>query len=134
MVTNTQCITQSAVDEIIDSKGYSNIHHLLHVTAYVVRFVKLLKAQIKGDDSIESGPIKASEINEAELMWIWVIQSKAFALEIHFICNSDAEKRVKAFACKSIWLVLWWKGSSYQMSRKNSSLPTNFKNPVLLPH
>ena len=70
MVTNTQCITQSAVDEIIDSKGYSNIHHLLHVTAYVVRFVKLLKAQIKGDDSIESGPIKASEINEAELMWI----------------------------------------------------------------
>ena len=39
-VTNTYCITQSSVDEVIDYTKYSNIHHLLRVTANVVRFVK----------------------------------------------------------------------------------------------
>ena len=65
------------------------------VTAHVVRFVRLLKARIKRDDSMELGPITASEINDSELMWIRATQSKAFALEVQFICNSNVERERK---------------------------------------
>jgi len=136
MVTNTQCITQSAVDEIIECIKYSNIHHLLRVTAHVVRFVRLLKARIKRDDSMELGPITASEINDSELMWIRAIQSKAFALEVQFICNSNVERERKTLLVSQF--SLFHDDQDYVIRCRgrinHSSLPTDCKNPMLLPH
>ena len=136
MVTNTYCIMQSSIDEIIDCTEYSNFHHLLRVTANVVRFVKILKARIKRDDNFEPGPIRAAEMNEAELIWIRIIQSKTFALEIQFICNNHVDEQRKPLLVSQFGL--FYDETDHVIRCRgrinNSSLPTNVKNPILLPH
>ena len=57
----------------IDETKYSSLSKLLKVTAYVKRFIQLLKKQAHKTDCLTT-----REINEAERMWITYVQRKNF--------------------------------------------------------
>ena len=60
---------------IIQSEAFSNLGRLLRVTALVLKFIKLLKAQRQGD--VNQKPeirVTGADIEEAELLWIKEVQ------------------------------------------------------------
>ena len=65
---------QPGIHRIIDSEKYSKLNHLLRVTAYVLRFIALLRK----DKSDTSGPLTAKELNLAERIWTHSCQSTTF--------------------------------------------------------
>ena len=60
----------------IDETKYSSLPKLLKVTAYVKRFIQLLKKQVHKTDCLA-----ARKINEAERMWITYVLRKNFILD-----------------------------------------------------
>ena len=54
------------IAKVIDVKRYSKLTRLLHVTAYVLRFVRI----VRGRSQQTTSELNANEINEAEILWI----------------------------------------------------------------
>ena len=59
-----------SISSLIDLNRFSNLHRLLRVTAYVLRFVKNLKERLKGGKQVFESDISATDIKEAEQWWI----------------------------------------------------------------
>lgn len=68
----------SGVEKIIDIDRYSTLTKLLYVTAYVLRFIECIKSRVYKC----TGPITASELSKAQLLWIQSCQISSFSKEI----------------------------------------------------
>ena len=67
--------------DVIEINKFSSLTRLLRVTAYCLKFVKLLKLHVqRAELSIET-ELTASEIEIAESLWIKEVQSKSFPEE-----------------------------------------------------
>ena len=55
---------------IICCKDYSSLPHLLRVTAYVMKFVKMLKCKTKKLDVLPSTDVTAADLLDAEILWL----------------------------------------------------------------
>ena len=69
-------IKDSSISCIIDISRFSNIQRLLRVTAYVLRFLKNLKARLSPDSeqSVIGSEVGAEDIEVAEQYWILDVQ------------------------------------------------------------
>ena len=56
--------------EIIDCEKFSKWRHLIRVTAYVLRFIKNLKARYSSSKMPASEQLSPAELNEAEYYWV----------------------------------------------------------------
>ena len=71
------CIASSegrSISSLIDLNRFSNLQRLLRVTAYVLRFIKILKERMKGDEQVFESDISATDLKEAEQCWISDVQ------------------------------------------------------------
>lgn len=71
------------ISAIMDCNDFSSLQRLLRVTAYVNRFVSVLKAKIQNSASQGSSDLVAGDLLEAELCWIREAQ-KSFNQEKKF--------------------------------------------------
>ena len=105
------------IEQIIDIKKFNKVSRLLRVTAYVLRFISILK---KSD--AEKGELSTDEIVSAERIWIKRVQSK--------IVNSDKFKHMSSS------LSLFEDDEGVVRSRgriENAPLPYDTRFPILLP-
>ncbi|XP_065902557.1 uncharacterized protein [Dysidea avara] len=127
--------TQFRLHDVIDCERFSSLLKLLNTTAYVFRFTRLLRNQIRSNASSRvSGCLSptAEEITQSESYWIKSIQGDSFSAEIKHLATdrpSECVPLVKQFALFLDGGILRCRGRL-----NNSTLPLNAKNPILLPH
>jgi hypothetical protein len=68
-----------SVSHVIDTSRFHSLRKLLRVTAYVRRFIHNMKAS---RDTRNQQTLSASEIGEAEYLWIRNVQSQAYSTEL----------------------------------------------------
>ena len=117
---------------IIDTKKFSSLTQLLRISAYVLRFIRNLRAKLSGNANQVVQELSATEVKQAEWYWIKTIQANSFENEIKFLTKKSQlspPPRVKQFG---LYLddvgLLRCKGRL-----NNADLPITSKNPVLLP-
>ena len=121
------------LSNIINCDRFSNLNSMLRVTAYVLRFVNKIKQRLlrSTEDHEERDELNASNLEEAESLWIHTVQANAFSNEISYLQKGRQVKphRVDQFA---LYLddnqVLKCRGRI-----NNSSLQPESKHPILLP-
>ena len=121
------------LSNIINCDRFSNLNSMLRVTAYVLRFVNKIKQRLlrSTEDHEERDELNASNLEEAESLWIRTVQANAFSNEISYLQKGRQVKphRVDQFA---LYLddnqVLKCRGRI-----NNSSLQPESKHPILLP-
>lgn len=74
--SSTLTLTNSSqtISQIIKCERFGTLQRLLRVTAYVLRFVKAMKAVIKGSSGVQGDSLSANEIDEAEYHWVKEVQ------------------------------------------------------------
>ena len=77
------------LDHIMNCQDFSNLNHLLRVTAQVLRFVELVSGKALSVFSVDShgGLLEATELNRAEIMWMRSIQHQSFSMELKYLIN-----------------------------------------------
>ena len=55
---------------VIDCKNFSRLSRLLRVTAYVIRFIRILRSKIRGGEMLVSSELNAGDMAEAESLWV----------------------------------------------------------------
>jgi len=120
------------IDDIISCDKYSNVHHLLKVTGYVLRFIKRLNRGSIECNQSNSKELIPSEIHAAELMWIRAIQMKSFSPEFHSL---TVNKSSTSLLVKQFGLFIDDKEGVLRCKGRinNSSVCLSTKNPMLLP-
>jgi hypothetical protein len=79
-------VISTNISEVIDIDPFGNLKKLLRVTAYVLRFVNTLKKAKQHDKgSRDLKFLSASEIEQAEIMWLCSVQELSFAKESEFL-------------------------------------------------
>ena len=122
VVTSVRTVTKKSKC-FIPCERYSSLNKLIHITAYVLKFVRILKRRLcgnKAEPSVEL--LSLHDIDSAETLLYRQVQSE-FANDEKF--ESQKESR-KVFEDKAG--VLRCKGRI-----ENSTLPYSAKVPVLLP-
>ena len=85
---------------IIDTKKYSSLTQLLRISAYVLRFIRNLRAKLSGNANQVVQELSATEVKQAEWYWIKTIQANSFEDEIKFLTKKSQlslPPRVKQF-------------------------------------
>ena len=113
------------VEKIIDIRRYSTKIKLLRVTARVFRFLKITRKKL----STSSFELSASELHEAEQLWIRCVQSSTFQEEI--LC-------IRSGGCNAKFKQLGMFIDDDHIIRcegriSESSAPEPAKQPILLP-
>ena len=131
--------TEVNLAEIINCQQISSLDRLFRVTAYVLRYVDILKrrtstrkSRMKEESTKEDErELNSAEIIRAESLWIKTVQASSFKDELKFVQNQCQTKprRVEQFGlfldenkllrCRG-WL-------------NNATLSSDNKNPILLP-
>ena len=135
-----EILTEVNLAEIIHCQQISSLGRLLRVTAYVLRFVDILKRRTstrksgkkeeltKEEDDRE---LNSTEISRAESLWIKTVQASSFKVELKFVRNECQPKprRVEQFG-------LFLDENKLLRCRgrlNNAILSSDNKNPILLP-
>ena len=114
------------LEEIMDIERYGSKLKLLRVTAYVLKFLRLLR----GDrGAVKSKDLRAEDLNFAEVTWIRGVQAHSFATERQDLLHGyERSKHVKQF---NLYLdedkIIRCKGRI-----NNADTTEESKNPVLL--
>ena len=59
-----------SLSQVIDCERFGNLHRLLRVTAYMLKFVRLLKHKVKGSEGTPTKKLSAADVFEAECLWL----------------------------------------------------------------
>ena len=134
-LVNTSNETQGKkVDQIIDVKRFPDLTRLLRVTALVIKCAKRFKNQVRNEKRTEKEEtrITASDIKEAEHLWIRSVQVSSFSRELAFLLSKDRNSNPPTYVTQfGLFLdedVIKCKGRL-----NNAPLPVNTRNPILLP-
>ena len=108
----------------IQSKDFSTVTRLLRVTALALRFVQKLRKK-----HADHGPVKAEEIQQAEVLWLKSVQSSEFKHVLDAI-KGGTETSIQ----KQLGLYLDEKGLLRCKGRlENANLCESARLPILLP-
>ena len=111
-----------SLSQILHCEQYSTIYRLLRVTAYVVKFVRFLKQKIQSSDTSPSTVLTATEISDAEMLWV----KEAQAL---LVKNDKFDCWKKQFNLFLDAFGIWRCGGRIS----NADIPYATKHPILLP-
>ena len=70
MISSLVWLIVSNMDEIIDIKNHSNLSKLYRITAYIIRYVRNLKAVIKRESLNLTEYVTLEEITVAKNVWL----------------------------------------------------------------
>ena len=79
------------LSQVIDIERYSSVTRLLRVTAYILRFIRNAKKSVshhetrKSPEQSSKGELNVQELNQAEMLWIKIVQTASFAKELEFL-------------------------------------------------
>lgn len=124
------------LSNIFDMDRFGNLRKLLWVTAYLLRFVNALKSSKRVEQSQVKGNSKcliASEIEEAEMLWLRSIQALLFAKEIEFLSARNSNLSAPTYVNQFGWFLDGDRVLRCKGRLNNSSLPLGSRNPILLP-
>ena len=135
LLTKEQEMTSEMdITQIIDCCAFSSITRLLRVTAYVLRFTRILRKKVNGTHRQEvlGNELSASEIDESEALWIRTVQNLSFESEMKYLHGNQRSSPPELISQFGLFLdkkaIIRCKGRINE-----SSLPEMTKNPVLLP-
>jgi len=112
----------SSLSNIIHCKDYSSLSKLLRITAYVIRFINILRSKVGRLCMTESGSqLTAPELSRAERLWINKLQ-RSFTKEPAF---QTWKQQFGLFSEDGVWRC---KGRL-----SNADIPHATKHPTLLP-
>ena len=129
--------TKVCLSEVIDCAEYSSFNKLLRVTAYVLKFLEILRQpQLRCCSASRSSGgvhlLTGEDFNKAELFWMRSVQTEAFAPELLYLESQNQDTppiRVSQFG-----LFVDRSGLLRCQGRiNNAQLSLATKNPVLLP-
>ena len=128
--------TLPGISKIIDISRYSSLKHLLRVTSYVLRFVKLCRSKraysLRRNQKNALEGITNDEIQSATSLWIIDVQNDRFSREKAQILDNLRNKNVPLL--RQLRLFINEKGIVCCAGRiHNSSLDNCTKFPILLP-
>ena len=116
------------ISEAMKADKYSSYHFLLRVSAYVIRFIDRVTASIKNSSQLA---MTATEICDAEMMWIQSIQYTSFPEVVGYL---DGLIRKKPSLVDQFGFYL---DKNYVVHCKgrldNYTLPSETKRLILLP-
>ena len=126
-------VIRANISEVIDIDRFGNLKKLLRVTVYVWRFVNALKKAKQHDKgSRDLKFLSASEIEQAEIMWLRSVQELSFAKESEFL-QRNVQKSPPQYVTQ---FGLYTDGSRVIRCKgrlDNSSLGLGSRHPILLP-
>ena len=83
------------ISSVIDCQRFSTKKRLLRTTAYVLRFVKVLKQRIvkqrenpETEENSRSSELSTHELRQAEELWIQAVQRNSFVEELKFLSSN----------------------------------------------
>ena len=106
----------------MDCEKFSRLRRLLRVTAYVLRFVGILKSKIGRRQMVECSELSSAEIAEAESRWLLTAQHE-------LITDKAFPMWKRQFGLYLDDKQLWRCGGRLE----NADLPMTTRHPVLLP-
>ena len=114
------------LEQLTDPNAHSSLDSLLHVLAYVLRFVDAMK-KCKGVDC-HGMTVTSYEITRPEIFWIQAVQQGSFEREIQFLLKPTG-------ACPQLVNQFGFFIDDDQLLRCQGRLQLTLssKNPVLLP-
>ena len=123
-----------SIGNVVTCKSFSNIHRLLRVTSYVLRFVANLKHCVcKTEGQLLKGPLTAEEVNQANLMWELSVQHETFSKEFEDLTTKKSSCPRSPYV-RQFGLFVDDQGLSRCKGRlEHSSLSYSSNNPILLP-
>ena len=129
LTTKEADLDEIDIAKVIDVKRYSKLTRLLRVTAYVLRFMRI----VKGRSQTTMSELNANEINEAEILWIKSIQNESFPTEQKLLKGISIASTTTNYMTQ-FGLFVDDKGIIRCKGRiNNSPLPVDCKNPIFLP-
>ncbi|GFQ99158.1 integrase catalytic domain-containing protein [Trichonephila clavata] len=85
-IVQHECITEERTN-LFDISKYNNLENVLRITAWLKRFIMMLKKS-----NVLHGPLTSEELLEAERFWIQVEQEKFFSEELKSLKDNKIEK------------------------------------------
>ncbi|XP_028397211.1 uncharacterized protein LOC114521021 [Dendronephthya gigantea] len=114
-------VTTRALNNIIKIEDFGSLARLLHVTAYVLRFVRETKAAVTGDGKPVEPTLTAEEIESAKLLWVREMQR-------HLPEKREFDQLKAQFGLYTDDEGIWRCGG--RLERAN--LPPSTRHPILL--
>ena len=111
-----------SLSQILHCEQYSTLLRLLRVTAYVLKFVKLLDPKTKSSDTSPSTDLTATEISHAEMLWVKEAQALLVECDKFECWKKQFNLFLDAFG-------VWRCGGKIS----NADVPYATKPPILLP-
>ena len=131
LVNTSTAPPEKRIDQVIEVNPFNDLTKLLRVTALVLTFVRNVKNKARREKG-QRKDLKALDLNEAEELWIKALQASSFAEEIKFLLNSKIKVTPPNYVSQfGLYLdngIIKCKGRL-----NNSNLPSNSRNPILLP-
>lgn len=132
LVNNSDDTPERRINQIIDIRRFHNLTRLLRVTALVIKFARKFKKRVRNESTEEEVRLKATDLREAEHLWIKSVQASSFTKEIEFLQREDHNSTPPTYVTQfGLYLqegVVRCKGRL-----NNSPLPENSRKPILLP-
>ena len=116
------------IDQVININRISTLKKLLRVSALGFQFVRKVNNEVRGEKKTENWKsLGASDLNEAEKLWIKVVQASSFAEESNFLKKRRINSRPPAFVSQfELFLeddIIKCKG---RISNENQKFTTSF--------
>ncbi|XP_022778398.1 uncharacterized protein LOC111319952, partial [Stylophora pistillata] len=89
LVNNSDDTPERRINQIIDTRRFHNLTSLLRVTALVIKFARKFKNGVRNESTEEEVSLKATDLKEAENLWIKSVQASSFTKEIEFLQRED---------------------------------------------
>lgn len=88
MVNTFAVEPKKKIDQVIDITQVNNLTKLLRLTTIVLQFVRKIKNRVRREKKTESWKdLCASDLTEAQKLWIKGVQASSFVEESNFLRN-----------------------------------------------
>lgn len=122
------------IGQLVNINRFHNLTKLLRVTALMTKAAVSFKNQVTDKKSTKKELIKlsATDLKEAENLWIRSVKTSSFSKEIAFRLSKDHSSPPPKYVTK-FGLYLDEKMIKCKGRLNNASLPVKTRNPVLMP-
>jgi len=134
LVSNSANMPEKKINQIIDINRFHDLTNLLRVTALVIKTAESFKNAVINKEGTrrEHLRLNATDVNEAERLWILTVQRSAFSKEIAFLLSKERSCTPTTYVTQ-FGLFLDEEVIKCKGRLNNAPLPVNTKNPILLP-
>lgn len=101
LVNNSDETLKKRIDQLIDISRFHKLTSLLCVTALVSKFAKRFKNRVRNESTEKDMSFNATDLREAEHLWIKSVQASSFTKEIEFPQRKDHKSTPPTYVTQS---------------------------------